>query len=82
MGKGCHYLVEVYGADFVPAGTWPASTTQPIVRKIEPLRWHQRPGPVEIGERLDMSSLTAHAVLIRCRLDQLAHRLCHRRAPL
>jgi transposase InsO family protein len=48
-------------------------TPQPAVRKIVHLRWKQRLGPVEIGDRLGMSSSTVHAVLVRCRLNRLSH---------
>ena len=45
----------------------------PVVRKIVHLRWKQRLGPVEIGDRLGMPSSTVHAVLVRCRLNRLTH---------
>ena len=48
-------------------------TPQPVVRKIVHLRWKQRLGPVQIGDRLDMPSSTVHAVLVRCRLNRLSH---------
>ena len=48
-------------------------TPQPMVRKIGHLRWKQRLGPVEIGDRLGMPSSTVHAVLVRCRLNRLSH---------
>jgi transposase InsO family protein len=51
----------------------PNRTPQPIVRKIVHLRWKQRLGPVEIGDRLGMASSTVHAVLVRCRLNRLSH---------
>ncbi len=44
-----------------------------MVRKIVHLRWKQRLGPVEIGDRLGMPSSTVHAVLVRCRLNRLSH---------
>jgi len=43
-----------------------------VVRKIVHLRWKQRLGPVEIGDRLGMASSTVHA-LVRCRLNRLTH---------
>jgi hypothetical protein len=46
---------------------------QPVVRKIVHLRWKQRLGPVEIGDRLGMPASTVHAVLVRCRLNRLSH---------
>ena len=51
----------------------PNRTPAPLVRKIVHLRWKQRLGPVEIGDRLGMASSTVHAVLVRCRLNRLTH---------
>jgi transposase InsO family protein len=51
----------------------PNRTPAPVVRKIVHLRWKQRLGPVEIGDRLAMASSTVHAVLVRCRLNRLSH---------
>jgi transposase InsO family protein len=51
----------------------PNRTPQPMVRKIVHLRWKQRLGPVEIGDRLNMPSSTVHAVLVRCRINRLSH---------
>jgi transposase InsO family protein len=51
----------------------PNRTPAPMVRKIVHLRWKQRLGPVEIGDRLSMPASTVHAVLVRCRLNRLAH---------
>ena len=51
----------------------PNRTPAPVVRKIVHLRWKQRLGPVEIGDRLGMPSSTVHAVLVRCRLNRLTH---------
>ena len=51
----------------------PNRTPAPVVRKIVHLRWKQRLGPVEIGDRLEMASSTVHAVLVRCRLNRLTH---------
>jgi transposase InsO family protein len=51
----------------------PNRTPVRAVRKIVHLRWKQRLGPVEIADRLDMASLTVHAVLVRCRLNRLTH---------
>ena len=44
-----------------------------MVRKIVHLRWKQRLGPVEIGDRLGMASSTVHAVLLRCGINRLTH---------
>ena len=41
--------------------------------KIVHLRWKQRLGPVEIGDRLAMPASTVHAVLVRCRINRLTH---------
>ena len=51
----------------------PNRTPAPVVRKIVHLRWKQRLGPVEIGDRLGIPSSTVHAVLVRCRLNRLTH---------
>jgi transposase InsO family protein len=51
----------------------PNLTPAPMVRKIVHLRWKQRLGPVEIGDRLGLASSTVHAVLVRCRLNRLTH---------
>jgi len=51
----------------------PNRTPAPVVRKIVHLRWKQRLGPVEIGDRLGVASSTVHAVLVRCRLNRLTH---------
>jgi hypothetical protein len=37
------------------------------------LRWKQRLGPVQIGDRLNMPASTVHAVLVRCRINRLTH---------
>jgi transposase InsO family protein len=51
----------------------PNRTPAPVVRKIVHLRWKQRLGPVEIGDRLRMPASTVHAVLVRCRINRLTH---------
>ena len=51
----------------------PNRTPVPVVRKIVHLRWKQRLGAVEIGDRLGMASSTVHAVLVRCRINRLTH---------
>jgi transposase InsO family protein len=51
----------------------PNRTAVPVVRKIVRLRWKQRLGPVEIGDRLGLPSSTVHAVLVRCRVNRLSH---------
>ena len=51
----------------------PNRTPAAVVRKIVHLRWKQRLGPVEIGDRLGMPASTVHAVLVRCRIHRLTH---------
>ena len=51
----------------------PNRTPAPVVRKIVHLRWKQRLGPVQIGDRLGMPASTVHAVLVRCRINRLTH---------
>jgi transposase InsO family protein len=46
-------------------------TPQPLVRRIVHLRWKQRLGPVQIGDRVGLAPSTVHAVLVRCRLNRL-----------
>jgi transposase InsO family protein len=48
-------------------------TPRPVVRKIVHLRWKQRLGPIQIGDRLGIPASTVHAVLVRCRLNRLSH---------
>ena len=51
----------------------PNRTPVPVVRKIVHLRWKQRLGPIQIGDRLGVPASTVHAVLVRCRLNRLSH---------
>jgi transposase InsO family protein len=51
----------------------PNRTPAPMVRKIVHLRWKQRLGPIQIGDRLGMPASTVHAVLTRCRINRLSH---------
>ena len=51
----------------------PNRTPTPMVRKIVHLRWKQRLGPVQIGDRLGVPSSTVHAVLVRCGINRLSH---------
>ena len=60
----------------------PNRTPAPVVRKIVHLRWKQRLGPIEIGDRLGMPSSTVHAVLVRCRLNRLTHVDCATGEPI
>jgi len=51
----------------------PNRTPLPVVRKIVHLRWKHRLGPVAIADRVGVAPSTAHAVLVRCRLNRLSH---------
>ena len=51
----------------------PTKTSPEVVRRIVRLRWRQRLGPVQIAGRLGMQASTVHAVLVRCRINRLAH---------
>jgi hypothetical protein len=43
------------------------------VRKIVHLRWKHRLGPAQIADRVGFSPSTVHKVLVRCRINRLAH---------
>jgi hypothetical protein len=62
----------------------PRKTPAPMRRKIVHLRWKQRLGPVEIAARAGCAPSTAHQVLVRCRINRLAHldRVTGEAAPL
>ncbi len=51
----------------------PRRTPQPTVRKIVHVRWKRRLGPVAIAGELGLPASTVHAVLVRCRINRLAH---------
>jgi transposase InsO family protein len=51
----------------------PNKTAQPVVRKIVHVRWKRRLGPVGIAGELGLPASTVHAVLVRCRINRLAH---------
>ncbi len=51
----------------------PKRTPAPVVRRIVHLRWKQRLGPVAIAEHVGVAASTAHLILVRCRLNRLAH---------
>jgi transposase InsO family protein len=51
----------------------PAKTSEALKRQIVRLRWRQRLGPVQISGRLGVPASTVHAVLVRCRINRLAH---------
>ena len=46
---------------------------KPQVKRIVHLRWKQRLGPVAIADQVGIASSTAHRVLVRCRINRLAH---------
>lgn len=50
----------------------PAKTPLGLVRRIVRLRWRHRLGPARIAGWLGMPASTVHAVLVRCRINQLA----------
>lgn len=50
----------------------PTTTPPDMVRRIVALRWRKRLGPVQIAGRLGMAASTVHAVLVRCRINQLS----------
>jgi transposase InsO family protein len=51
----------------------PTKTPQPLVRKIVHVRLKRRLGPVGIAGELGLPASTVHAVLVRCRINRLAH---------
>lgn len=51
----------------------PGRTPTPVARNIVHLRWKQRLGRIQIGDRLAMPASTVHAVPVRRRLNRLAH---------
>jgi transposase InsO family protein len=53
--------------------TSPSRTNPEVVRQIVRLRWRHRLGPVQIAGRLGLPASTVHAVLVRCRINRLAH---------
>ena len=50
----------------------PNRTSPELVRKIVPLRWKKRLGPVAIGVKLSVPASTVHAALVRVRLNKYA----------
>jgi transposase InsO family protein len=51
----------------------PNRAPAPVVRRIVHLRWKQRLGPVEIAALVGVAPSTVHQVLVRCRINRLAH---------
>ncbi|MEK6465673.1 IS481 family transposase [Pseudonocardia alni] len=51
----------------------PRATPAPVVRRIVHLRWKKHLGPVQIADRVGVAPSTVHRVLVRCRINRLAH---------
>lgn len=51
----------------------PAKTPPEVVKRIVTARWRRRLGPVQIAGELGMAASTVYAVLVRCRINRLAH---------
>jgi hypothetical protein len=51
----------------------PRATSAPVLRKIVHVRWKQRLGPVGIAALVGLSTSTVHRILVRCRINRLAH---------
>jgi transposase InsO family protein len=51
----------------------PRRTPPAVVRTIVHLRWKQRLGPAQIAARVGLAASTVHQVLVRCRINRLAH---------
>lgn len=50
----------------------PTKTPLPLVKRIVKARWRRRLGPVQIAGELGVAPSTAHAVLVRCRINRLS----------
>ena len=51
----------------------PNKTPEKVKRQIVRLRWRRRLGPVQIAGELGIPASTAHAVLVRCRINRLSY---------
>jgi transposase InsO family protein len=51
----------------------PNKTPEQVKRRIVGLRWRRRLGPVQIAGELGIAASTAHAVLVRCRINRLSY---------
>ena len=51
----------------------PNKTPEQVKRRIVGLRWRRRLGPVQIAGELGIPASTAHAVLVRCRINRLSY---------
>jgi transposase InsO family protein len=51
----------------------PRRTPTPLVRKVVHLRLRQRLGPAQIAPRVGLAPSTVHQILVRCRINRLAH---------
>ena len=53
--------------------TMPAKTPLPVTKRLISLRLRRREGPVQLAARCEITPSTAHRILVRCRLNRLAH---------
>src|SRR6478672_10615891 len=51
----------------------PAKTPPPVTKRLVSLRLRLREGPVQLAARCGIAPSTAHRILVRCRLNRLAH---------
>jgi hypothetical protein len=51
----------------------PNKTPEHVTRQMVRLRWRRRLGPVQIAGELGIAASTAHAVLVRCRINRLSY---------
>jgi transposase InsO family protein len=53
--------------------TTPTKTPLPTTKRLVSLRLRLREGPVQLAARCGIAPSTAHQILVRCRLNRLAH---------
>lgn len=53
--------------------TMPAKTPAAVTKRLVSLRLRLREGPVQLAARCQVAPSTAHRILVRCRLNRLAH---------
>jgi transposase-like protein len=53
--------------------TMPAKTPPSVTKRLVSLRLRLREGPVQLAARCGVAPSTAHQILVRCRLNRLAH---------
>ena len=51
----------------------PATTPAAVVRRVLELRWRKRLGPLQVAARTGVAASTVHKILLRNRLNRLAH---------